>query len=121
PERPRTRRTLACGRHRALAGWVQGLRVAYLESGLLWPAASIALLACRRTAAKADDVTVGVLHIEVLRAPRRRRERLQNRCTVGDAITEKGFDAVHAGRSVEVLVGAPGATLLVVLRRFFQV
>ena|SRR5437870_10983423 len=78
-------------------------------------------LACRRTAAKADDVAVGILHIEVLRAPRGRRERFQNRCTVGDALPEEGFDAVHAGCGVEVLIVAPVSTLVLVLRRFLQV
>ena len=78
-------------------------------------------LVCRRTAAKADDVAVGILDVEVLRAPRGRRERLQNRCAVGDALPEEGFDAVHAGCSVEVLVVAPVSTLVLVLRRFLQV
>src|SRR5262249_52883163 len=46
---------------------------------LVKPVGSIALLACHRTAAKADDVAVGILYIKILRTPRGRRELLQNR------------------------------------------
>ena len=74
-----------------------------------------------RTATEADDVAVGVLDIEVLRAPRRGRERLDDRYAVGDALLVERFDAVDARRGVEMLVVAPPLALRLVLGRFLQV
>ncbi len=54
------------------------------------------VLAIRWTATEADDVTVGVLDVEVFCAPRGSRERLEDRCTVGDAPLVERFDAVDA-------------------------
>jgi len=54
------------------------------------------ILACSRAAAEADDVAIRVLDIEVLRAPLGRRDRLDDRDAVGDALLVARFDAVHA-------------------------
>ena len=65
------------------------------------------LLACGRATAEADDVAIGILDIEVFGAPRGSRERLDDRCTIGDALPVERFDAVDARRGVEMLVIAP--------------
>ena len=84
-------------------------------------AASKALLACGRVAAEADDVAIGILDIEVFGAPGGSRERLDDRCTVGDALSVERFDAVDARCGVEMLVIAPVPALRLVLGRFLQV
>src|SRR4249920_3195734 len=58
------------------------------------PYSAVSLTQCGRTATEADDVAVGVLDIEVLRAPRRGRERLEDRYTVGDALLIERFDPI---------------------------
>ena len=78
-------------------------------------------LACRWTAAEADDVAVGILNVEVFGAPRGGRERLEDRDTVGDALLVKRFDTVDAPRGVEMLIVPPVAALSLVLGRFLQV
>src|SRR5262245_4957159 len=83
--------------------------------------ASNDLLARGRVASEAGDVAIRVLHIEVLRSPWGSRERLDDRCSVGDAPLVEGFDAIDARCSVEVLVGAPVLALRFVLGRFLQV
>ena len=42
---------------------------------------------------RADDVAIRVLDIEVLRAPLGRRDRLDDRHTVGDALLVERLDA----------------------------
>src|SRR5437660_4268352 len=79
------------------------------------------LLACGRATAEADDVAIGILNIEVFGAPRSSRERLDDRCTIGDALPVERFDAVDARRGVEMLVIAPVPALRLVLGRFLQV
>ena len=54
------------------------------------------LLAFGRAAAEADDVAIRVLDIEALRAPLGRRDRLDDRHTVGDALLVERLDAVNA-------------------------
>ena len=51
---------------------------------------------CNRPAAEGDDVAIGVLDIEVLRAPGGCHERLDDRCAVGDALLVERFDAVYS-------------------------
>ena len=82
---------------------------------------SVPWLACCRAAAEADDVAVGVLDIEVLRAPGGGGEWLDDRYAVGDALLVERFDAVDARRGVEMLVVAPVLALRLVLGRFLQV
>jgi hypothetical protein len=45
-----------------------------------------------RRAAETDDIAVGVLDIEILRAPRRRLERLEDLRAVGDALFVECLD-----------------------------
>ena len=70
---------------------------------------------------KADDVTVGILYVEVLRTPRCVLEWLQNRYSVGDALFEESLDAIDAGCSIEVLIIATSLPLILILRCFLQV
>src|SRR5687767_14296808 len=73
------------------------------------------------TAAEADDVAVRILDVEVLRPPLSRRQRLQNRDTVGDARVEESFDAIDAGCRIEVFMIAAESTIVLIFRRFLQV
>ena len=77
--------------------------------------------ACGWAAAEADDVAVGILNVKVFGAPRGGRKRLEDRDTTGDALRVKRLDTVHARRRVEMLIGAPVATLTLALGRFLQV
>src|SRR6187402_1920312 len=79
------------------------------------------LSACRRSPTEADDVAVGVLDIEVLRAPRRRRERLHDLYAVRDTLLVERFDAIDAGRRIEMLMVAPPSPFRQTLWRFLQV
>jgi hypothetical protein len=79
------------------------------------------LLACGRAAAEADDVAIRVLDIEVLRAPLGRRDRLDNRHAVGDALLVERLNAINARRGVEMIVVAPVLAVGVVLGCFLQV
>src|SRR3982074_3326584 len=74
-----------------------------------------------RATPEADDIAIGVLDVEVLRAPRSRRKRLDDRCAVRSALRIERLDAVHTGRRVEVLIRTPVSALVVVLGRFLQV
>ena len=56
--------------------------------------------------------------MEALRAPLGRRDRLDDRHAVGDALFVERFDAVDAGRGVEMIVVAPVLPVRVVLGRF---
>src|SRR5688572_23886124 len=71
-------------------------------------------------AAEADDVAVGVLHVEIFRPPLGRRQRLQNRDTVGDALVEEGFNTIDAGCRVEVFMVAPESAIVLVSWRFLE-
>src|SRR5947209_15833237 len=71
--------------------------------------------------AEADDVAVGIFDVEVLRPPGGRREGLEDRHTVRDALLVEGFDAVDSCRGVEMLVVAAVLSLGVVPGCFFQV
>src|SRR5687768_15667565 len=51
----------------------------------------------RRLTPKADDVAVRVLDVEVLRAPFRRRQRLEDFRSVGNALLVEGVNPLHAG------------------------
>ena len=73
------------------------------------------------TAAKADDVAIGIFHVEIHRTPRGRRERFEDGCAVSDALPEESFDTIHAGRRVEVLMVAAVPALFRVLWCFFEV
>src|SRR5439155_7745991 len=75
----------------------------------------------RRRAAEADDVAVGVLDVEILRAPLRRREWLEDLRTVGNALPIECLDALHARGGVEMLVLSPMLPLRRILRRLFKV
>ena len=74
-----------------------------------------------RATPEAEDIAIGVLDVEVLRAPRSRRQRLDDRCAVRCALCIKRLDAIHTGGRVEVLVRAPLSALVVILGRFLQV
>src|SRR4030095_7137157 len=63
-------------------------------------------LACSRAAAEGDDVAVGVLDVEVLRAPGRGCECLDDGYSVGDALFVERFDAIDARRGVGMLIVA---------------
>src|SRR5687767_313814 len=71
-------------------------------------------------AAEADDVAVRILDVEIFRPPLGRRQRLQNRDTVGDARVEEGFNTIDAGGGVEVLIFTTVATIVLMLRCFLQ-
>ena len=79
------------------------------------------LLACGRAAAEANDVAIWVLDIEALRAPLGRRDRLDDRHAVGDALLVERLDAVNARRDVEMIVVATVLAVCVVRGRFLQV
>src|SRR5215212_231368 len=79
------------------------------------------LLACGWAAAEADDVAIRVLDIEALRAPLGRRDRLDDRHAVGDALLVERLDAVNACRGVEMIVVAPMLAVRVILGRLLQV
>ena len=68
------------------------------------------LLACAR-----------ILDIEVLRAPLGRRDRLDDRHAVGDALLVEHLDAVNARRGIEMIVVVLVLALRIVLGRFLQV
>src|SRR6266550_6254696 len=74
-----------------------------------------------RAAPEADDVAIGVLDVEVLRAPRGRGKRLDDRCTVRGALLIERLDAVNTRRRVEMLVHTPVSAVFGVLGRFLQV
>src|SRR5258708_8564968 len=76
---------------------------------------------CGRATPEADDIAIGVLDVEVLRAPRSRRKRLDDRCAVRCALRIERLDAVHTGRRVEVLVRTLVSALVGILGRFLQV
>ena len=78
-------------------------------------------LACRWTAAEADDVAVGILNVEVFSTPRGGSERPEDRDTVCDALLVKLFDTVDAPRGVEMLIVTAVAALRLGLGRFLQV
>src|SRR6476620_2953258 len=82
---------------------------------------SVPWLACCRAATEADDVTVRVLDIEVLRAPRRGRKGLDDGYAVGDTLLIERFDPIDTRRGVEMLVLAPPTALSLVTGRFLQV
>lgn len=63
-------------------------------------AAVIQISVCGRTTPEADDIAIGVLDVEVLRAPRSRRKRLDDRCAVRCALRIERFDALNTGRGV---------------------
>jgi hypothetical protein len=65
------------------------------------------LLACGRAAAEADDVAIRVVDIEALRAPLGRRDRLDDRHAVGDALLVERLDGVNGRGGVEMFVVAP--------------
>src|ERR1041385_5164587 len=75
----------------------------------------------RWTAAERDDVTVRILDVEVLRAPRGRGERLEDWRVVCDAALVERFDPVDACGSIEMFIVAPVLTLRLILGRFLQV
>src|SRR6185503_14704590 len=85
------------------------------------PSRANRLLACGWAAAEADDVAIRVLDIEALRAPLGRRDRLDDRHAVGDALLVERLDAVNARRGVEMIVVAPVLAVRLVLGRFLQV
>src|SRR5437660_10590683 len=80
--------------------------------------------ALQRTATERDDISIRVLDVEILRPPCRRRERPENRYAIRDALRVERFDAVHAGRRIEMLILAAvlafGATLRRLLQMQFQ-
>src|SRR3982074_3553969 len=74
-----------------------------------------------RATPEADDIAIGVLDVEVLRAPRSRRKRLDDRCAVRCALRIERFDALTPGRGVEMLVRTPVSALVLVPGRFLEV
>src|SRR5437773_7249384 len=74
-----------------------------------------------RAAPEADDVAIGVLDVEVLRAPRGRGKRLDDRYAVRCALLIERLDAVNTRRRVEMLVHTPVSAVFGVLGRFLQV
>src|ERR1041384_5335582 len=79
------------------------------------------MLASDRAAAEADYVAIRILNIKVLRAPLGRRDRLDDRHAVGDALLVECLDTVNTRRGVEMIVVAPVLAVRVGLRRFLQV
>jgi hypothetical protein len=73
------------------------------------------LLACGRAAAEADDVAIRILDIEILCAPLGRRDRLDDRHAVGNALLVERLNAVNARRGVEMIVVAPVLAVRVIL------
>ena len=63
----------------------------------------------RHPSAEADDVAVRIFDVKVLRAPIRRRERLDDLRSVGNALIEKRLDSFNAGGRVKVVVVSGGA------------
>src|SRR6267142_1493271 len=78
------------------------------------------MLACSR-AAERDDVAVRVFNVEILRAPRRHFQRLDDPGAIGDTLFVECLDAVDARRGIEVLVFSTMLALGRILGRFFQV
>src|SRR5207247_2280896 len=74
-----------------------------------------------RAAPEADDVAIGVLDVEVLRAPRGRGKRVDDRYAVRCALLIERLDAVNTRRRVEMLVHTPVSAVFGVLGRFLQV
>src|SRR5881628_1008593 len=74
----------------------------------------------RRCAAEADDIAVRFLNVEILRAPLRRRQRLEDLGAVGDALLVERLDAFHARGGVQVLILPTVLAFRWVLRRFLQ-
>src|SRR5207245_11119255 len=81
--------------------------------------ADMSLVRCR-SPAEGDDIAVGVLDVKVLRAPCRRRQRLDDPCAIRGALRVECLDAVNAARGVEMLVLTPVLALSLVLGRFLQ-
>jgi len=71
-------------------------------------------------ATERDDVTVRVFNIEILRAPRRRLQRLENLRSVGNTLFVEGFDAFDARRGIEVVLFPTMLALGGILGRLFQ-
>ena len=63
------------------------------------------LLACGRSAAEADDVAIGILDIEALRAPLGRRDRLDDRHAVGECFSRNRLtpELTGAGNNAETI------------------
>jgi len=68
-----------------------------------------------------DHVSIWILDVEVLRAPRRRRQRPEYRHFDRDTARVERLDASHARRGVQVFVLTPVAALRVILLRLLQV
>ena len=66
-------------------------------------------------------MAIRILDIEALRAPLGRRDRLDDRHPIGDALLVERLDAVNASRGVEMIVVAPVLAVRVILGRFLQV
>src|SRR5215207_1763019 len=88
-----------------------GMNLWLLQPGLAWG----------RAAAEPDDVAIRVLDIEALRSPLGRRDRLDDRHAVGDALLVERLDAVNTRRGVEMIVVAPVLAVRVTLGCFLQV
>ena len=54
----------------------------------------------RRATPEADDIPIGVLDVEVFRAPSSRHKRLDDRCAVRGALRIERFDALNTGGCV---------------------
>lgn len=71
----------------------------FFYSGPLLSSPTLELHRARRLrpTPEAHDIAIGVLDVEVLRAPRGRCKRPDDRCAVGCALGIERFDAVHTG------------------------
>jgi hypothetical protein len=84
------------------------------------PSRATRLLACGRATVEAEDVAIRILDIEALRAPLGRRDRLDDRKAVCDALLVERLDAVNARRGVEMIVVAPVLAVASVLGASFK-
>jgi hypothetical protein len=84
----------------------------------LFAAINVVLVSSR--AAERDDVAVRVFNVEILRAPRRHFQRLEDLGAISDTLFVECFDAVDSARGIEVLVFPTMLALRRILGRFFQ-
>src|SRR5438093_1211852 len=71
-------------------------------------------------ATERDDVAVRVFNVEILRAPGRHFQRLEDLGAISDTLFVECLDAVDARRGIEVLMFPTMLALGRILGRFFQ-
>src|SRR5213594_4370722 len=71
-------------------------------------------------ATQRDDVAIRVFNVEILRAPRRHFQGLEDLSAIGDTLFVECVDALDARRGIEVLVFPTVLALGRILGRFFQ-